>query len=96
MRSIEGFLIIAGAVLWSLAFFYGPETGYWALGKWGIFLIALAGLLRVTEFLIPNRKPQPKRPKGPARKCPVCGKPAIAGSRYCSYHTRYGPEDGRR
>jgi hypothetical protein len=96
MRAFERFLVIAGGLMWCAAFFLGPESGFWQLGKWGIFSIALAGLLRVTEFLIPNRKPQPKKKKGPARKCPVCGKPATSGSQYCSYHTRYGPEDGGR
>jgi len=96
MRSLGAFLIIAGGVMWGVAFFYGPDAGTWALGKWGVFAIAFAGVLRVTEFLVPNRKPQPKRHKGPARKCPVCGKPATAGSTFCGYHSRYGPEDDRR
>lgn len=95
MRSIEGFLILIGAVLWGLAFFNGIDADTWVLGKVGIFLIALAIVIRVIEFLIPNRKPQRIRPKGPSRKCPACGKPATSGSRYCSYHARYGPEDER-
>lgn len=95
MRTLEGVLILIGAAFWGVAFFFGPASAVWILAKWGIFLIAMAGILRVTEFLIPNRKPQPKRSRGPVRKCPVCGKPAIAGSKFCSYHTRYGPEDGR-
>ena len=96
MRSLESVLIFTGAILWGVAFLFGINTGTWVLGKWGVFLIALAGILRVTEFLIPNRKPQPKRHKGPSRKCPVCGKPATSGSKFCSYHARYGPEDDRR
>jgi len=96
MRSLERLLVMAGGVMWCAAFYYGPNTGTWQLGKWGVFAIALAGLLRVTEFLIPNRRPQPKRQKGPARRCPVCGKPATSGSQFCSYHARYGPEDDRR
>ncbi|MEA3267436.1 MAG: hypothetical protein U9P42_10930 [Candidatus Fermentibacteria bacterium] len=96
MRTLEGLLIVVGASLWGLAFYFGPGADSWILGKWGMFLIVVSGILRVVEFLIPNRKPQPKRSKGPVRKCPVCGKPAISGSRYCSYHTKYGPEDGPR
>ena len=96
MRATEILFIIVGAILWGLAFFYGPLTGAWVLGKVGVFFFGLAALLRVIEFLIPNKKPKPKRPSGPIRKCPSCGKPATAGSQYCSYHTRYGPEDGRR
>lgn len=95
MRSLEGTLILIGVALWGAAFYFGIDAGTWVLGKWGVFLIALAVVLRVIEFLIPNRKPQPLRPKGPVRKCPVCGKPAVAESKFCSYHTRYGPEDGR-
>jgi hypothetical protein len=96
MRSFEGFLIVAGGVMWEFAFLYGPGTGTWVLGKWGLFFIALAGVVRVAEFLIPHKRPQPKRTRGPVRKCPVCGKPSIAGSRFCSYHTKYGPEEGQR
>lgn len=98
MRNLEGVLILIGASMWGLAFYFGPTSDVWILGRWGIFLIAMSALLRVIEFLVPNRKPQPKRPKGSARnrKCPACGKPAVSGSNYCSYHTRYGPEDGRR
>jgi hypothetical protein len=96
MRSSRFFLILIGASMWGAAFYYGPNSGAWALGKWGIFSIALAGILRVTEFLIPNRRPQPKHTKGPARKCPVCGKPATTGSSFCGYHARYGSEDDRR
>ena len=96
MRATEYFFIVVGAVLWGLAFFYGPLAGTWVLGKVGIFFFGLSALLRVIEFLIPNKKPKPKRAKGPVRKCPACGKPATAGSNYCSYHTRYGPEEGRR
>lgn len=96
MRALEGILIQLGAVLWGFAFYFGPRADSWILGKWGIFLIAMSAFLRVTEFLIPNRKPPSKRSRDPARKCLACGKPAISGSKYCSYHTRYGPEDGRR
>ncbi len=96
MRSLERFFVVAGALMWCAAFYFGHEAGTWVLGKWGVFVVALAALLRVTEFLIPNRKPQPKKRRGPARKCPVCGKPATSGSQYCSYHARYGPEDDRR
>ncbi|MCK5130848.1 MAG: hypothetical protein KAR40_01685 [Candidatus Sabulitectum sp.] len=95
MRSLEGFLILVGTILWGVAFLLGINAGTWVLGKWGVFLIALAIIFRVIEFLIPNRKPQPLRPKGTVRKCQACGKPAITGSRYCSYHTTYGPEDER-
>ncbi|MCK5785333.1 MAG: hypothetical protein KAH54_02100 [Candidatus Sabulitectum sp.] len=96
MKSLEGFLILIGAALWGVAFFYGINAGTWMLGKVGIVLIGLAFVVRVIEFLIPNRKPQPIRPKGPSRKCLVCGKPVTSGSKYCSYHTKYGPEDDRR
>ncbi len=96
MRTLEGTLIAIGGAIWGLAFYFGPLAEFWILGKWGIFLITMAGALRVVELLIPNRKPQPKRVKGTIRKCPACGKPAVSGSRYCSYHSKYGPEDGPR
>lgn len=97
MRAAEGVLIIAGVLFWGAAFYFGPNTELWILGKTGVFLIGLAALLRVTEFLIPNKKPQPKkRKKGAISKCRSCGKPTVSGSEYCSYHTRYGPEGGRR
>lgn len=96
MRSIERFLVVAGALMWCAAFYFGPGAGTWQLGKWGAFAIALSALIRATEFLIPNRKPQPKHRRSPVRKCPVCGKPATSGSQYCSYHARYGPEDDQR
>jgi len=82
--------------MWCVSFFYGPGAGTWLLGKWGLFAIALAALMRGTEFLIPNRRPQPKKKHGPVRRCPVCSKPAASGSQYCSYHLKYGPEDDRR
>lgn len=96
MRSFEYFLVIIGAVMWSAAFYFGPETGWWSLGRFGLFALALAALLRVTEFLIPSSKPKSKTKKGPVRKCRVCGKPATTGSNFCSYHARYGSEDDRR
>lgn len=96
MRSIGKLLIIAGGLMWCAAFYFGPEKGTWILGKWGIFAIALSALLRVSEFLVPNRKPKPKVKRGPVRKCQVCGKPATSDSQFCSYHARYGPEEDRR
>jgi hypothetical protein len=96
MRGFERLLVILSGGMWGAAFFFGPQSDLWILGKWGMFALALSGLLRVTEFLIPGRKPQPKRSTKPQRKCPVCGKPATSGSNFCSYHARYGPEDDRR
>lgn len=96
MRSIEGLFVMLGSLMWGVAFYYGINASSWKFGEWGLMLIALALVLRVVEFLIPNRKPKPKQPKIRNRKCPVCGKPATSGSDFCSYHAKYGPEDGRR
>ncbi len=96
MRSFERFLVIAGAVIWSLAFYFGPQSGWWHAARFGLFAIALAALLRGTEFLIPGTRPKPKAKRGPGRKCSICGKPATSGSNFCSYHARYGSEDDRR
>ncbi len=81
--------------MWNCAFYFGPESGFWVLGKAGIFFIGFALLLRGVEFLIPGKRPKTRTVQGSGRKCRICGKPATAGSEFCSYHSRYGAEDNR-
>ena len=95
MRDFSLFTVLVGIVFWGLAFFYGPESGFWKLGKPALYLLALAALLYLAAYLIPSRRPRRRHKvrSETARKCSVCGKPALSGSMFCSYHAKYGPDN---
>lgn len=98
MKNFSQFLLLVGIVMWGLAFFFGPESDFWRMGRLGVFLLALSVILYLTDYLIPSAKPRRKtRVRSElARKCSVCGKPALSGSTFCSYHAKYGPDSESR
>lgn len=98
MRDFSCFTVLVGLVFWGLAFYHGPASGFWKLGKPGLFLLSLAVVFYLVDYLIPSRKPRRKHKvrSETARKCSVCGKPALSGSQFCSYHSKYGPENDIR
>ncbi len=95
MRDLSILVLLAGVVFWGLAFYHGPGSGVWKLGKPGVFLLALSAVLYLAEYLIPAGKPRRKHKvrSETARKCSICGKPALSGSQFCSYHAKYGSEN---
>lgn len=94
MRDFSFFAALLGLVFWGLSFYSGPGSGFWKLGKPGLFLLAVSVLFFLVDYLIPSRRPKRRRKvrSETARKCSVCGKPALSGSQFCSYHAKYGTD----
>lgn len=98
MRDFSYFATLLGLVFWGLAFYSGPESGFWKLGKPGLFMLAVAVLFFLVDYLIPSKRPKRRHKvrSETARKCSVCGKPALSGSQFCSYHAKYGSDGENR
>jgi len=95
MRGFSQVLVFCGLLMWCAAFHFGPESAFWKLGRVGVFLLVISLLIYLIDYLIPSGKPK-RRSKARsevARKCGICGEPALSGSTLCSYHAKYGSDN---
>ncbi|MBD3370845.1 hypothetical protein GF402_10870 [Candidatus Fermentibacteria bacterium] len=88
MKSFSYVLMSLGILAWCVAFFFGPNTQFWVLGKPGVIAAGAGFFFYLLCFLSPKTRPgKAKSSKGPTRKCRICGRPALPDSDLCRYHT---------
>jgi hypothetical protein len=89
VKGSANFLIALGIGLWTAGMFFGPDAGIlWSLGTYAPLATALGLFMHIFSLVLPSAN-APRLPtrKMEMRKCATCGRPAVAGSDYCRYHT---------
>lgn len=89
MKTMSYALFLVGIIMWTAAFFFGPDSPFWKLGMWGAIAIGGGLLFYLLLFVVPgaNASVPKRRHRGPTRKCRICGRPALPDSDLCRYHS---------
>ncbi len=88
MKTISLTLFLAGILMWTAAFYFGPESEMWRFGLYGAIALAGGVLFYLLLFITPGADTSMPKPRhrGPTRKCRICGRPALPDSDLCRYH----------
>lgn len=89
MKTVSLTLFLLGILMWTVAFFFGPESELWRLGMYGAISLGAAVLFYLLLFITPGADTSMPKPhhRGPTRKCRICGRPALPDSDLCRYHS---------
>lgn len=88
MKTISLTLFLVGILMWTGAFFFGPDSEFWRFGLYGAIALAGGVLFNLLVFITPGADASMprRRHRGPTRKCRICGRPALPDSDLCRYH----------
>jgi len=89
VRGLANLLIALGIGLWTAGMAMGPGGKLvWTLGSYAPLSLVLGLFIHLVLLIVPSDSaPRVAARKAELRKCATCGRPAVAGSDYCRYHT---------